>query len=98
MACRAVASCIRCAVLGFPAADQPDGKWHLLPYASGVAVLVVAAEPELPAVALVAALGHPVQDRVVAHQELHPPPGGRIALIDDAVLEGKDAHHRRLRQ
>src|SRR5829696_8972929 len=73
-------------------------RWRSLPQASWAVVLVVAAEPGLPCVALVTALGHPVQDRVVAHQELHPTPGGRIALVDDAVLEGKDAHHRGLRQ
>src|SRR5829696_8348897 len=62
--------------------------------ASLAVVLVVAAEPELPCVALVTALGHPVQDRVVAHQELDPAPGGRIGLVDDAVLECEGAHHR----
>src|ERR687898_558199 len=70
--------------------------WHLLRYASLAAVFVVAAEPELPAVALVAALGHAVEDRVVAHEELHPAPGGRIGLVDGAVLERKDADQGRL--
>src|SRR4029434_4257883 len=79
------------------AGGHAPAAWSfLLPCALPVAVLVVAAEPELPAVALVAALGHPVQDRVVAHQELHPAPGGRIGLVDGAVLERKGAHRRRL--
>src|SRR5829696_1443307 len=77
---------------------RPWFRWRSLPQASLAVVLVVAAEPGLPCVALVTALGHPVQERVVAHQELHPTPGGRIALVDDAVLEGEDAHHRGLRQ
>ena len=37
------------------------------------------------AVALVASLRHPVQDRVVAHQELDPAPRGRIGLVDRAA-------------
>src|SRR4029453_19229154 len=73
-------------------------RWGSLLLASLAVVLVVAAEPGLPCVALVSALGRPVQDRVVAHQELDPTPGGRIGLVDDAVLEGEDSHHRGLRQ
>ena len=38
-------------------------------------VLVVAADPHLPRIALVTAFRHPVKDRVVAHQEFQPSPG-----------------------
>ena len=57
-------------------------------------VLVVAADPGLERVALVAPLRRPVQDRVVAHQELDPAPRGRIGLVDRAVLAREDAHRR----
>src|SRR4029453_6702080 len=73
-------------------------RWRSLLLASLAVVLVVAAGPGLPCVALILALGRPVQDRVVAHQELDPTPGGRIGLVDDAVLEGEDTHQRGLRQ
>src|SRR5262245_47387887 len=47
------------------------------------AVLVVAVDPELEPIALVAALRRAVEDRVIAHQELNPAPGIRVGLVDD---------------
>src|ERR1700732_509022 len=41
-------------------------------------VFVAPAQPGLEPAALVAAVRHPVQDRVVPHQELHPPPAAGI--------------------
>src|ERR1700733_13799046 len=60
--------------------------------ASGV--LVMAANPGLERVALVASPRRPVQDRVVAHQELDPAARGRVGLVDGAVLEREAAHCR----
>src|SRR5271166_3943677 len=57
-------------------------------------VLVMAADPGLERVALVAPLRRPVQDGVVAHQELDPARRGRIRLVDGAVLECEGAHRR----
>src|SRR5271169_2024911 len=57
-------------------------------------VLVMAADPGLERVALVAPLRRPVEDRVVAHQELDPAPRGPIGLVDGAVLEREDTHRR----
>src|SRR5436190_342513 len=53
---------------------------------SGLGVLVMTADPGLERLALVAPLRHPVEDRVVAHQELPPAPRGRVGLVDDAVV------------
>src|ERR1700733_8485415 len=60
--------------------------------ASGV--LVMAANPGLERVALIASPRRPVQDRVVAHQELDPAARGRVGLVDGAALERKAAHCR----
>ena len=49
---------------------------------SPAVVLVVAADPQLETVVLVAALRCPVQDPVVGHQELHPPTGRGVRLVD----------------
>src|ERR1700733_14103418 len=57
-------------------------------------VLVMAADPGLERVALVASPRRPVEDRVVGHQELDPAARGRISLVDGAVLEGEGAHRR----
>ncbi len=61
---------------------------------SALRVLVMAADPGLERLPLVAPLRHPVEDRVVAHQELHPAPRGRIGLVDDPVSERENAHRR----
>ncbi len=57
-------------------------------------VLVVAADPGLERVAFVTPFRHPVKDRVVAHQELHPASRGRVGLVDGAVLVRENAHRR----
>src|SRR5437762_13738012 len=63
----------------------------LLQGASVAVVFVVAADPELEPVALVAAFRRPVEDRVVAHQELDPAAPGRIGVVDVAVVQNDDA-------
>ena len=67
-----------------------------MPWSLGV--LVVAAEPELEPIVLVAALRRSVEDRVVAHQELEPAPPGRIGLVDDSVIQDEGAETGALRQ
>src|SRR5262244_2297420 len=64
---------------------------NLLHGASLVVVFVVAADPELEPVALVAAFRRPVEDRVVAHQELDPAAPGRIGVVDVAVVQSEGA-------
>src|SRR5262245_57589571 len=64
----------------------------------GLGVFIMAADPGLERLALVASLRHPVEDRVVAHQELHPAPRGRIGLVDDTVVAREDGHGRGFRQ
>jgi hypothetical protein len=54
-------------------------------------VLVVAANPELERLPLIATLGYTVEDRVVAHQELDAAPPGSVGLVDGAILKGEDA-------
>src|SRR3989442_14308031 len=61
-------------------------------------VLVVAADPELEPIGLVATFRRPVKDRVVAHQELDPTPPGRIALVDGPVIQDEGAEAGALRQ
>src|SRR5215212_3302019 len=53
---------------------------------SSALVLVVPADPELPILALFAAPGCMVEDRVVAHEELQTAPGRRVGLIHSAVV------------
>src|SRR5919197_3898189 len=52
-------------------------------------VLVVAAHPHL--VALVAALRRPVEDRVVAHQELRAARVAGVAVVDAVAVPGERA-------
>ena len=54
----------------------------------------MAANSGLERIALVAPRRGPVEDPVVAHQELDPAPRGRISLVDGAVMEREDAHRR----
>ena len=61
-------------------------------------VVVMAADPELEPIVLVAAFRRPVKDRVVAHQELEPTPPGLIGLVDDPVFQGEGAEAGALRQ
>src|SRR6267378_6644827 len=61
------------------------GAWSQL--RSVPAVFVVAADPELPALVLIAPFRRPVEEPVVGHQELHPATGGRVRLVDGLVLE-----------
>src|SRR5438874_6549143 len=61
-------------------------------------VLVVAADPELPSLALIASLRRPVKDPVVGHQELDPATGRRVGLIDDAVLAAEGGEAEQLGQ
>src|SRR5690349_13991588 len=69
-----------------------------LRYASVAVVFVMAADPHLESVALVAAFRRPVEDRVVAHQELDPAGPGRIGLVDGPVVEREDAETETLGQ
>src|SRR5258708_28787250 len=64
---------------------------NLLQGASLAVVFVVAADPALEPIALVAAFRGPVEDRVVAHQELDPAAPGRIGVVDVAVVQNEDA-------
>src|SRR2546429_3353431 len=75
-----------------------DFVMNLLQGASLAVVFVVAADPELEPVALVAAFRRPVEDRVVAHQELDPAAPGRIGLVDVAVVQNEDAEAEALGQ
>jgi hypothetical protein len=59
---------------------------NLLQGGSLAVVFVVAADLELEPIALVAAFRRPVEDRVVAHQELDPAAPGRIGLVAGWVL------------
>src|SRR6266566_9736941 len=61
-------------------------------------VLVMAANPELEPIGLVATFRRPVKDRVVAHQELDPTPPGRIALVDGPAIQDEGAEAGALRQ
>src|SRR5262249_43549302 len=58
-------------------------------------VLVVWADPELEALALVPSLRGPVEDAVVAHEELDTARPGRVRLVDRAVVHGEDAEAER---
>src|SRR5437764_805099 len=49
-------------------------------------VFVVAAEPAHGLIAFVAALGHAVEDRIVAHQKLRPAGVGGVAVVDGVAL------------
>jgi hypothetical protein len=49
-------------------------------------IFVVAADPELEPVAFVSAIRRPVEDRVIAHQELNPAAASRIGVLDLAVV------------
>jgi len=79
--------------LGIKSLPLP-GEGFAASSSSALDVLVVAADPGLERIALVASLRRPVEDRVVAHQELDPAPGGRIGLVDGAAGEREDAHRR----
>src|ERR687898_27695 len=60
-------------------------------------VLVVAADPHLRRVALVASLRRPVQQPVEAHHEFEAARGGRVRVVHVRALEGEGAQHRPLR-
>src|SRR5215211_6156085 len=55
-------------------------------------VLVMAANPGLEGLPLIASLRRPVEDGVVAHHELDPAERGPIRLVGGVVLEGESAH------
>ena len=61
-------------------------------------VLVMAADPELPSLVLIAALRRPIEEPVVGHQELDPPTGRRVRLVDGPVLEREDGEAEQLGQ
>src|SRR5213594_2538911 len=61
-------------------------------------VLVVPADPELPSLALVAALRCVVEDRVVAHEKLQSTPRRRVRVVDAAVVVYEGAEPRALSQ
>src|SRR5215208_5549035 len=58
---------------------------------SGLLVLVVSPDPELEGTVLVAPLRRPVENWVVAHQELDPAGPSRIGLVHSAVGEDECA-------
>ena len=66
--------------------------------ASRVAVLVVAADPQLEPLTLLPAFGSPVKDPVVAHQEFDPATGGRIGVVDGPVVQDEGAEAEALGQ
>ena len=53
---------------------------------SSALVLVVPADPELPILALFAAPGCMVEDRVVAHEKLQSTPRRRVRVVDAVVI------------
>src|ERR687898_2099886 len=61
-------------------------------------VLVVPAEPELPRLALVAALGGVVEDRVVAHEELQAAPRRRVRVVHVTLVAHERAEAGALRE
>src|ERR671931_1566152 len=68
------------------------------PHASPALVLVVPADPDLPGLALVAALRCVVEDRVVAHQKLHSSARRRVGVVDGAVVAYERAEPKQLRE
>src|SRR6266571_3734961 len=54
-------------------------------------VLVVPADPQLKRVALVPPFGRPVEDPVVAHQELDAASPGPVGLVHGALVEDERA-------
>src|SRR5829696_6497862 len=66
--------------------------WPRLVPRSRTVVLVVSPDPELGFIVLVTPLRRPVEDRVVAHQELQSTGGGRVGVVDGAVLHGEGTH------
>jgi hypothetical protein len=54
-------------------------------------VLIMGANPDLERVALVAAGGRPVENRVIGHQELDPASPCRIRVVDGPVLQDEHA-------
>src|SRR5919108_1392733 len=61
-------------------------------------IFVVPADPDLPRLALVAALGCVVEDRVVAHQKLHPAARRGVGAVDGAVVAYERAEPKQLRE
>ena len=61
-------------------------------------VFVVAANPELPSLVLVAPLRRPVEEPVVGHQELDPATGRRVRLVHDPVLKRECGESEQLGQ
>src|ERR671935_2556207 len=68
------------------------------PHASLALVLLVPADPDLPGLALVAALRCMVEDRVVAHQKLHSAARRRVGVVDGAVVAYERAEPKQLRE
>src|SRR5215472_15932797 len=64
---------------------------HTFPLSASVVVVLVAADPQLEGVALVPAFRRPVEDWVVAHQELDPARPGRVSLVDGPALQDEHA-------
>src|SRR5437870_11553518 len=64
----------------------------------GVLVLVVAADPHLRRVALVSSLRRPVEQGVVAQQELEAARVARVGVVDDVFCEREGAESWPLRQ
>src|SRR5918994_6653211 len=80
-----------------PAASADTESVMVLLYIGGL-VLVVAADPHVGRVALVASLRSPIEQPVEAHHELEAARSGRVRVVDDAVGEREGAQHWRLRQ
>ena len=80
--------------VGIEVTGPPWAGFAMISSSTASGVLVMAADPGLERLALVAAFGSPVEDRVVAHQELDPARRGRIGLVDGAAGEREGAHRR----
>src|SRR5215203_2503302 len=77
--------------------ERPEARTRRgRPLSSVLVVLVVSADPELEGTILVAPLRRPVENWVVAHQELDPASPSRIGLVHDAVVQDECAEARAL--
>src|SRR6266516_7205625 len=63
-----------------------------------VLVLIVAPDPHLGRVTLVASRRRPVEECVEAEHEFEAASGGRVRVVDDPVLEGERAEDQPFRQ
>src|SRR5215467_11082423 len=74
------------------------GDWGSLGRRVRIVVFVVAADPYLGRVSLIAAEGGAVEEAVVSDHEFEPAGGRRVGQVDGSVLERVGAHRWRLGQ